>query len=60
MTLARILAILCAAMALAAAASGAVQAGSRADIKEFMVEEALASTVPPSFGGAAVDQRSES
>ncbi len=41
------------------AAGTSSQAASRTDIKEIVVEEALATTVPPSFGGG-VDQPSES
>ncbi len=59
MTLARILANLCAAVALAAAASGAVQAGRRADIKEVVVEEAWATTVSPSIALAVAKVESD-
>ncbi len=59
MTLARILPNLCAAMALAAAASGASQAAGRADIKEIVVEEALATTVPPSLALAVAKVESD-
>ena len=59
MTLARILTNLCAAVALVAAASGASQAGSRTDIKEIVVEEALATTVPPSLALAVAKVESD-
>ncbi len=59
MTLAWILANLCAAVALAAAASGAVQAGRRADIKEVVFEEAWATTVSPSIALAVAKVESD-
>ncbi len=59
MTLARISTNLCVAMALTAAASGAVQAGRRADIKEVVVEEAWATTVSPSIALAVAKVESD-
>ena len=59
MTLARILTNLCAAMALAACASGASQAASRADIKAIVVEEALATTLLPSLALAVAKVESD-
>ncbi len=59
MTLARVLTRLCAAMALTAAASGASHAASRADIMEIVVEEALATTVPPSLALAVAKVESD-
>ena len=59
MTVARILTTLFAAFALTAAISGASQAGSRADIKEIVVEEALATTLPPSLALAVAKVESD-
>ncbi len=57
--MARILTTLCAAFALTAAISVASEAGSRVDIKEIVVEEALASTLPPSLALAVAKVESD-
>ncbi len=59
MTIARILTTLCAAFALTAAMTGASLAGSRDDIKEIIVEEALATTLPPSLALAVAKVESD-
>ncbi len=59
MILARVLTSFCAALALTAAASGASQAASRAEIKEIVIEEALATTVSPSLALAVAKVESD-
>ena len=56
---ARALMVLAAVMALAWGATGTSQAATRTDIKEIVIEEALATTVPPSLALAVAKVESD-